>query len=117
MARVTLTVQEANRNVKQTTFTAVTADGIAVENNEDLIVLFKSTHTAPITVTALVPSTSDDNVVADRDVVIPIGSVTEQLVPLGNFAKNIYNQANGMLWFDATPITTLEVALLKKSAS
>lgn len=112
MARAQLTVETKTIAGLSPTYTAAATDGhMAVNGNGDLELIFKNTNASTRTITFLTPATVAGVAIADPTVVL--SALTGEHHVAG-FAPSIFNQADGMVYWDYSTTAGVTVAVVKK---
>src|SRR5690348_14387870 len=93
------------------TFTAATAsDTMDVNDGNSIFAVYRSTHSATITVTAVTPGTlATGDAYPDKVYTIPVGSVTMQevWVPI---LKEYFDSTSGLATVTCSPVTAVTMA-------
>lgn len=117
MARAPLTLLTALRggiSIADAAMTAAVTDGHSFVNDGATVLLLLNTNAASRTVTIQTPGLVDsDLAVAERTIVLGIGSVTAVRIMTSVWPRTIYNQSDGAVYVDYSATANLSVAAVK----
>jgi hypothetical protein len=109
VARGSLAVQQIKSDGLSPVYTPATADGHAFVNDGEVALHVINGGASPVTVTIETPLTIDGLAVSDRTITIPAGE--ERFV--GGLSPRTYNQADGTVFVNAAPQTSVTYAALR----
>jgi len=109
MARTAINYQQIARTGLEAVYEAANADGEKFANDGRMFVDVVNDSASSIDVTVQTPGTVDGLAVADLVVAVPAGESRK----IGPFAPNIYNQSDGMVYFDYSDEADVTVAVLR----